>query len=219
MKKLLVAGVAAAAFLSAPALAAPPAGVFNWSGFYIGGSGGLGYRQTTDVIFPPTGTINGHTGGIAGGTIGVNWQVGRSVVGIEGDYSWADIKTSGIGSIPSIVSCTTPCESKLKALGTVRGRIGFTAFGPLLIYGTGGFAFGSFNNTEATFGGANGDRTGWTVGGGIEGMLTPNFTWKIEYLFVNFQNKQISYNSFGTILQSKFSTDIIRAGLNWKFGS
>jgi outer membrane immunogenic protein len=45
MKKLLIAGVAAAAFYSAPALAGPPPSVFNWSGFYLGGNGGYGWAD------------------------------------------------------------------------------------------------------------------------------------------------------------------------------
>lgn len=48
MKKFIVAGIAAAAFCSAPALAADPG--FNWTGFYVGAQGGRGWGDLDDVF-------------------------------------------------------------------------------------------------------------------------------------------------------------------------
>jgi hypothetical protein len=61
MKRLLVAGIAAAAFLSAPALAQPAPSVFNWTGFYIGVNGGDLSSKTKGVLanFPIDGFMPG----------------------------------------------------------------------------------------------------------------------------------------------------------------
>ena len=200
-----------------------------------------GLVGTALIITPVTGTATGKGGGIIGGTAGINWQNGSMVGGFEGDISWTGIKTTGSVAgapiLPSgcaagnaalcgnllplgLVHCTSPCESTLSGLATARGRFGFVLPSSLLIYGTGGAAFGKFSNSEAGFGTANGYRFGWTAGGGIEGILAPNWTWKAEYLFVDFVHKQIPYNQNSSGLQQNgFQTNIIRLGLNYKFGS
>ena len=93
--------------------------------------------------------------------------------------------------------------------GTVRGRLGY-AFGNTLIYGTGGFAAGGVRATSLytdnnigndTGGGALGGNnpgtvqtgrvsnsatnTGWTAGAGIEVKLSPSWSLKGEYQFIN----------------------------------
>ena len=86
--------------------------------------------------------------------------------------------------------------SSLDYFGTVRGRLGY-AFDRTLVYGTGGFAYGS-GSADRSFGGFAGNdsfRTGWAVGGGIEYALpTDSFlnffrssavTLKVEGLYVN----------------------------------
>jgi len=238
IKKLFAAVIALTVCCSGMALAQDAASIWNWSGFYAGVSGGWGFDPRSDVVFPlagsPVGKTSGKGGGIVGGTVGINWQHGSLVTGIEGDISWADIKTSGIATVlvpcggvcgplvipPFIpVHCTNPCESTLSGLATVRGRVGFALPSSLLIFGTGGGAFGRFSNSETGFGNASGYRLGWTAGGGIEGMLAPNWTWKAEYLFVNFIHKQIPYNQNSNGLQQNgFQTNIVRIGVNYKFG-
>jgi len=89
-------------------------------------------------------------------------------------------------------------------LGTVRGRVGFLATPALLMYGTGGFAYGEVkvstsitqSNTDcANFGagscvasnaatsGESQTRAGWTAGGGFEWLFAPQWSAKAEYLF------------------------------------
>ena len=79
-------------------------------------------------------------------------------------------------------------------------------------------------------------RTGWTVGGGLEYAFTNNITAKIEGLYVNLEDDdRRSRDYVGTVVQANGNvTDIeiagagrrnkddfavIRAGLNFKFGS
>jgi outer membrane immunogenic protein len=83
-------GMAAAADLPRPAPApyykAPVmAPAYNWSGFYIGINGGGGFGRST---WDSTGSFN-ISGGMVGGTVGYNYQIGQAVVGLEGDIDWA----------------------------------------------------------------------------------------------------------------------------------
>ena len=81
---------------------------------------------------------------ILGGTIGVNWQTGPLVIGVEGDWSWTGLKATTSGSVA--FPCGGPggrCEMELQSLGTLRGRVGY-ATGSWLLYATGGWAFGHF---------------------------------------------------------------------------
>ena len=94
-------------------------------------------------------------------------------------------------------------KASLDWLGTTRGRVGFVATpdNRLMIYGTGGVAYGggssSFNVYDATQGSFwNGNpsstRTGWTIGGGVEYAITNNITIKGEYLYADLGSKNIT---------------------------
>jgi outer membrane immunogenic protein len=131
-------GVASAADMRAPAPPPPPPiSFYNWTGFYLGiqGGGGFGELERTPVT---TGTASRDPtgGGLVGGTVGVNWQTGAWVFGFEADYAWADIKSRSDCFVNGLV-----CSSALESFGTARLRIG-GAWDRMLIYGTGGFAFG-----------------------------------------------------------------------------
>jgi len=60
--------------------------------------------------------------------------------------------------------------------------------------------------------------TGWTVGGGVEYAFLPNWTAKIEYLYVNLGNVDCGL-ACANIVPTKvdFATNVVRAGLNYKF--
>ncbi|MDJ0450227.1 outer membrane beta-barrel protein [Methylocystis sp. JR02] len=157
-----------------------------------------------------TGNINnGNQGGfIGGGQIGYNWQFYNSfVVGVEADIQGvAASRRNAISSAalqnPSFTNLlvqTTSVSRSLDYIGTVRGRLGWLATPTLLIYGTGGLAYGGVSlnygsvGTElrdaslpnsyfsaATF---SDTRVGWTAGGGVEWMFWPNWSAKVEYLY------------------------------------
>ena len=105
------------------------AAVYNWTGFYLGinGGGGWGRSQWDGVDGFDV------SGGLIGGTIGYNWQVGQLVIGAEGDIDW-----SGMGGT-STVLCPPGCTTRNDWLATVRGRVGY-AFDRFLPYLTGGLA-------------------------------------------------------------------------------
>ena len=197
-----------------------PAPVFSWTGFYLGINGGYEFGQSswTDAVDPPTGNFN-TSGFLIGGTIGGNYQIGSFVIGVEGDGDWNDANgTTFNGGFA--VGCTTQSDW----LATVRGRAGF-AWDRVLFYGTGGGAFGNVRAAAGTLPFASGTQAGWTAGAGIEFAFAPNWTAKVEYLYVNLGNFTCPPTSCGggTFLNPvpdtvTFTENIIRAGINYKFG-
>jgi outer membrane immunogenic protein len=202
MKKLLLASVALAALNVAASAAdlprkAPPAPVmaapvYDWNGFYIGVMGGYGWSDSTRVRvngidFTGAGNLKG---GFVGGTLGYNYApLGSSwLFGIEVDGAWADIKNSATG--PTVFGTLTVGD-KIDAIGSVTGRLGWT-FGPGLLYAKGGWAWAD-QRLSATLVGplavATASQTnfhsGWTVGGGLEYLFAPNWSGKIEYMYVD----------------------------------
>lgn len=184
---------------------------FSWTGFYIGVNGGGAFGQST---YNFAGMVNpgfDTSGGLIGGTVGFNYQIGRSVWGLEGDGDWSSISGSA-----SCLGGLATCQTSNNWLATVRGRLGY-AFDRVLPYVTGGAAFGNIETgvpvqTVDTTG------TGWTVGAGIEYAFLPNWTTKIEYLYVDLGSIDCGLACAG-IAPTKidFTTNVVRAGLNYKF--
>ena len=191
---------------------APPA--FSWSGFYVGLYGGAGWGshdRSNDAGFNNS---YKSSGGLIGGLAGYNWQGNNPlVVGVEGDLAWAGIKGDDGGAGLSVNT------SHYRWLGSVRGRIGY-AFDNWLLFGTGGWAFTNIRHTNDNAAGESFDsaRSGWTVGGGIEYALTPNWTTRLDYRYFDFgsysrpapTNGIVPY-SVGNRLQT------ITVGLSYKF--
>jgi outer membrane immunogenic protein len=215
-KKFLLAGVAILALGVASASAADiarrpmpykaPAYVeapFTWTGLYAGAFGGGAWGRSDFSAPLTTGTFD-TDGWLAGGTLGYNYQTGNIVLGIEGDAAWTDIKgTAACGALT--------CETKNNWLATVRGRAGY-AFGRFLPYITGGAAFGDIKTSVSGLGSSNETRVGWTAGGGLEANIAGPWSAKVEYLYVDL-------GSGSSILGSdaSFTTNIVRAGINYKF--
>lgn len=155
-----------------------------------------------------------------GGTIGYNWQAPGSnfVWGLEGDISWADVDPS-----TNIVSCLG-CNTKLDWFGTLRGRIGHTVMPQALVYATGGLAVGSFEHTLTSLPRFSHRTTdaGWTAGGGLEVMVVPKWSAKVEYLYAAFGSQTAcpatSACGGGTVINDDyFRVHTLRAGLNYHF--
>ncbi len=181
--------------------------VFNWTGFYIGINGGGAWgRSTWDSA--DTFTVSG---GLIGGTAGYNWQVGQAVLGIEGDVDWTNIS----GTTTTL--CPQGCKTSNTWLSTVRGRLGY-AFDRFLPYITGGLAVGDIRASVPGFAGASATNAGWTLGGGVEFALAPNWSIKGEYLYANLGSFNCGL-SCGAAATDNVSlrTSIFRAGVNYRF--
>jgi outer membrane immunogenic protein len=154
-------------------------------------------------------------GFIGGGQIGYNFQFANSfVVGLEADiqgiaasngshlvFSQATVAGFPLNPIDQNLSASR----RLDYLGTVRGRLGFTITPTLLVYGTGGLAYGQTKsstsitqivesdpiflpNHYSSFGSFSNTRVGWTAGGGVEWLFAPNWSVKAEYLYYDLGN-------------------------------
>ncbi|MGJ4928405.1 outer membrane protein [Bradyrhizobium sp. HKCCYLS2038] len=215
MKKILLATVALAA-LAAPAaaadLAARPtytkapvvAPVQTWTGFYIGAMGGYASGQ-----FGGTFT---QQGGFVGGTAGYNWQAGAVVYGIEADAAWADINGTGV-----VAGFPGTLTSQIRDWGTVRGRIGY-AFGPTMLYATGGYAWADNRLTSSFFNNQSPSNihSGWTVGAGVEYMFARNWSLKGEYLYKSFGAATYNYTG-GFVNSGNINIHSAQFGINYHF--
>lgn len=186
---------------------------FTWNGFYVGLNGGYGFgssRWTDTVTQVSTGGFD-VSGGMIGGTIGYNMQLGGFIFGFEGDLDWSNIKGS------TTTNCIGTCETSNTWLGTARARVGY-AFDRFLPYLTAGAAFGGVKGTVAGFGSFSETQVGWTGGGGLEYAFVDNWTAKIEYLYADLGKANCNAAcSGGNPFDVTFTTSIVRGGINYKF--
>src|SRR6204780_3223372 len=178
----------------APYTVNQPLNMYSWAGPYIGGNIGWDWGSLDNNPPKPSGFVGG-------AQAGYNWQSGAMVFGLEGDLqaSAAD-------------DTFAPWKFSNPWFGTVRGRVGY-AFGNVLLYGTGGLAFGELRGE--TFGLAESHtNAGWTLGLGVEVGLTQNWSAKIEYLYVD-----LSDSTFTTItgVSNGSQFGLVRGGVNYHF--
>ena len=204
--------VAQAADLRAPSYKAPAyvAPEFNWTGFYVGVNAGYGWG--TSQWSGPANFSLSPNGWLAGGTLGYNYQMGRFVLGIEGDIDYMNLK----GTNSSVVC--TGCYFKDTWLSTVRGRLGY-AYDRWLPYLTGGLAYGNVYMAGPGGGSENKTKAGWTAGAGVEYAFAGAWSAKLEYLYVDLGNATCGMASCGLATDESvnFKASIVRAGLNYRF--
>lgn len=234
MASVLALGVVAAqaadlTYEPAPVVEAPAA--FNWTGFYIGVHGGVAagdFKYPIGVGLGDTINLNGEleqdaSGGFGGAQIGYNWQFNPNwVIGIEADIAASSYE----GKVSANFNGgNLEAGSEVEWFGTVRARLGY-AYDNLLLYGTGGLAYGDVKSSISGNIIGNIDEsisdssTGWTVGAGFEYGITQNITLKTEYLYVDLGNQTLySASEGGSFInvesETKFHT--LKAGLNYKF--
>jgi outer membrane immunogenic protein len=130
-------------------------------------------------------------GFIGGGQAGYNWQRGTWLLGIEADFQGSDER--GSGDVCTVAGCPAGSTAftanyKLDWFGTVRGRVGFLPAERVLLYATGGLAYGHFAADAPLLPLSWGStRAGWTVGGGVEAAIDHNWSVKLEYLYMDLE--------------------------------
>ena len=215
-----------------------PAPAFNpWLGWYAGGNvGGSWGRARSDfgisgfaTSIAASGSVSPN-GVIGGGQLGYNWQLDPNwLIGVEADIQASGEKASATRfDTVDFEGVTTNYEAKIEWFGTARGRLGYVFDRRVLLYATGGLAYGrvSISGSSSTIiGGAiafsSADvKTGWTAGGGVEGVAwDPRWTWKVEYLYVDLGTLDAAVSSGLTTTHAttKFTDQVVRAGLNFHF--
>jgi outer membrane immunogenic protein len=193
----MAAGAATAADLPrgpSPYYSSPaPIGLYNWGGLYAGVNAGYEWGKISNSSIDPS--------GIEGGLqAGYNWQNGQFVFGGE-----TDLQVTGADDTFAPYKFSNPW------FGTLRARAGY-AMNNILLYGTLGLAYGG---VKGELGGLDESKThtGWTGGLGMEVGFTPNWSAKVEYLYMDLGNRAYSITGVDNGLQA----NMLRFGLNYHF--
>lgn len=177
---------------------------YAWNGFYLGAHLG-GALSLSDANDPFGSSIYGDTarspGPIAGGQIGYNWQLGRGLVGLEADASWADLFGTETCFAYSGFYISANCRAETDALGTLSARFGWLVGldAGTLLYGKAGAAWRSGSvdattNDDAGYPTTNADgiHWEWMLGAGVERAISQRWSLKAEYDYLNFGDQSIA---------------------------
>ena len=104
-------------------------------------------------------------------------------------------------------------NANLNWTSSIRGRAG-VAFDRFLAYGTGGVAFADVDVTSGAYKESN-THVGWTVGAGLEGMITPNVTARLEYMYADYGSQDYTFGPTTTDID--VTSNVVRAGVSYKF--
>jgi len=210
-----------------------------WTGFYLGINGGFAWGNSS-VPFaandpaalagtcggggaPKGQCINGvnfrRDGALAGGQVGFNWQVNSHwLVGAEADYQWSNLdgSVSTTFRLGNVGFTNMVASQTVESFGTVRARAGVVLTPPLVLYGTGGFAFGQVRETLSVPGTATKSLTaggfsysctlgaacfagaasqilfGWSAGAGADYAVTSNLIVRAELLYVHLSSPTVT---------------------------
>jgi outer membrane immunogenic protein len=248
-----------------------PVVIYDWTGFYIGGNLGYSWgRASTDgtetgtqgvSVFrtasgsgpvvvstlaptPLSGRSNVN-GVIGGGQAGYNWQRGTWLFGLETDIQGSGER--GSSDVCTLAGCPPgstlfTANSKLDWFGTARGRIGFLPTERVLLYATGGLAYGGLSASAPLIPLSWGStRAGWTVGAGAEVAIDNNWSVKLEYLYMDLGNfgggstssttvvnqpntprldfSTVTTTTLASTFNSHFTDNILRVGFNYRFNA
>jgi outer membrane immunogenic protein len=186
----------------------PP--TFTWTGFYFGGTAGVGFGGFDGAGSSYFGRSPG--GGAFGVTAGYNYQSGNLLVGGEGDYAWTHIADSASPGVKMASS------GIVQNIDTARVRVGYT-MDRALLFVTGGYA-GADIRALLNGPGVAVDQTryanGFALGLGGEYALTPHITAKAEYLYTSLGSNTF-FNNTPNFSATSANISLLRGGLNYKF--
>jgi len=187
---------------------------YGWTGFYIGGHVGGAFSGNNNFSdgYARSSSDTRFLGGLQ---VGADYQFAPNwLIGVEGQYSWLTGRTGA--TFPNDIAYT----NEQSGLGSIAGRAGYT-WGRGLIYVKGGYAYSSnkeqVTSSSAPFGfEMTGDhRNGWTVGAGLELLLTKDWSAKVEYQYYNFGKATFVTPALGEITSDD---NTLKLGVNYRFG-
>jgi outer membrane immunogenic protein len=236
-------GAASAADLPAryaKAPIAPPVVTYNWTGCYIGGNVGGGWARTSQtqvgkVSGPFVGVVlnndfgAGEDSNVIGGVqVGCDYQfAGNWVVGVQGMFDFGDISSRhNLTAFPGFYSI-----DRTKEIFTGTARLGYLFTPAVLGYVKGG---GAWARTDSAIRGtvpadflaetASADRSGWTVGGGLEWMFAPGWSVFGEYNYMDFGRRDVRYVlapfpavGDADVVSTRLTVQQVLVGVNYKF--
>ncbi len=212
-----------APIMEAPALA------FSWTGAYVGGQMGYFGSRVTGPFTNSTGTnssaysIN-KSSFLLGAYAGYNYQfAGNIVVGVEGDVDAVLGNRGRRNGIQSSIGGLNDVTARQTYNGAIRGRLGY-AYDRALFYVAGGFAFGNVKTTYAHAGlvpflGVNSQRTGYTLGAGLDYAITNNIIARLEYRYTDLGRKSFNNPTLGIDAADsvKARSNAVLVGVAYKF--
>jgi len=229
-------------FTKAPPAPPPP----NWTGFYVGGDAGAAWLSDaatwnplpSPAVFgasPISGTDRG-VGFLGGAHFGYDDQVMPDwVAGFEGDWTWT--KADGSFTQPWIPAVVPGAQATMSAnldwIASARARLGYLITPDIMAYATGGAAwaridYGAVSVNPGTLYSAatnsSSTQPGYTAGGGVEWMMTDNWSVRAEYLYYRFkadpnvvaQAPGIPANPSNFVWAAS-NVSVARAGISYKF--
>ena len=220
---------------------------YSWTGWYIGAHLGYGWANADTTITPLFNGVAGHDivipsklhpdpeGVTGGGQFGYNLQIGCFVLGIEADFSGSAI--SGSSTVAPVIlngilrpQGTLMSHEDISWYGTLRPRVGYSVTPLLLLYGTGGLAYGHANYSADTIfptvqypASTSSTRVGWAAGGGVEYAIWKCWSVKAEYLYIDLGNETAIANPippnppFQSLKDWNTAFHTFNVGLNYKF--
>jgi len=264
----MAADLPARVYTKAPVI---PAVIYDWTGFYIGGNVGYSWgRARTDGDLTGTQNVSvfrtaGPTlvssvttalgtlpligradvnGFIGGGQAGYNWQRGTWLFGLEADIQGSNERATS--DVCTAAGCPAgsglfTANYKLDWFGTARGRVGFLPTDRVLLYATGGLAYGHLSANAPLLPLSWGStRAGWTIGAGVEAAIDNHWSVKLEYLYMDLGNiggnttsatavtnalntptpgfNTVTTTTLTSVFNTRFTDNILRAGINYRFG-
>jgi outer membrane immunogenic protein len=233
-------------FLPTLVCAADISNSIPWAGFYAGVNAGYAWDKSNigvvgnmATLVSGASTSNRDDSALGGIQIGYNIPVGSSILGIETDLNYLDLENSKTQTADyGYANDRFHTTSNVDWFGTVRARAGISPTEKLLLFATGGLAYGEvksrsqFNayypatpaHDSAASNSISDTEFGWTAGAGIEYAFMTNISAKVEYSYVDLGTKKYNVNgsyfngdpiAYNVTDESKFS--FLRFGLNYKF--
>jgi outer membrane immunogenic protein len=229
VRGFLLGSAALAAVISQSAqagdlFAAPPAygrgpEIYDWTGLYIGinGGGGFGRAPWASGLDGSAGSVN-VASGLFGGTLGYNAQtVAGLVISEEADIGFNHLNATIPGAAAPFACAPANCELTSQWLATARLRFGY-AFDRIMSYVTAGASIGDL--TADIVGQPLGNQSkvnlSWTVGAGVEFVISGPWTAKVEYLHTDRGGISCSTACNGGPMSMNLSEEIVRVGVNYR---
>jgi outer membrane immunogenic protein len=210
----------------------PPPAIYDWTGIYIGGNvgGGILTDSVNQNAFTGNTNLVGSAnlrpaGVVGGGQIGANFEFAPWVVGVEGSWDASGIQGNTLIGIANTAALGAPTQvrftSNMLWFAALTGRVGYAA-NDWLFYAKAGGGWMHVSYTEDLLNPGNvgnqvisNNRSGFTVGAGIEFGLVENISGKIEYDFYDFGSKNYNFGITPVSVNSNLHT--LTVGINYKF--
>jgi opacity protein-like surface antigen len=215
---------------------------YDWTGLYVGGFTGAALGRTI-WSFPQSATsANPRIGGVmGGGTLGYNKQIDRWVVGVEGDVALTNAQggqscQDGVNNFNIVQNC----NNDVHILATASARVGYTWLDGILVFAKlgGAWTHNSLDatcNTDSLFlsGGcfptnnplgnvqdltASDSRFGVVAGAGVELALTPSWSAKLEYDYLDFGSRNLVLPDTTPVSIREYFNEV-KFGLNYHFNA